>query len=137
MLAGSAGPQFPPGYTVIGFQTDNPGAWLMHCHIIWHVDGGLALQWIERPSEIPTNKYCGSSFDSECSSLKSYQSSNPAHVKSSGSSGLKARTYFDRLVEGHANDVVRRSDNAGRRYIDSHLKRGLGDGYKPRHGARR
>jgi hypothetical protein len=40
------------GYLVIAFLTDNPGAWLMHCHIGWHVAQGLALQFIERESEI-------------------------------------------------------------------------------------
>tara|TARA_R110002060_G_scaffold19817_1_gene27096 strand:+ start:102 stop:488 length:387 start_codon:yes stop_codon:yes gene_type:complete len=28
------------GYLVIAFITDNPGAWLMHCHIGWHTDEG-------------------------------------------------------------------------------------------------
>ncbi len=41
------------GYLWIAFQVDNPGAWLMHCHIAWHASGGLALQYIEQPSEIP------------------------------------------------------------------------------------
>ncbi len=40
------------GYLVIGFQTDNPGAWLMHCHIGWHTSEGFALQLLERQSEI-------------------------------------------------------------------------------------
>ncbi|OQE12344.1 hypothetical protein PENVUL_c001G00258 [Penicillium vulpinum] len=40
------------GWLFIAFQTDNPGAWLMHCHIGWHVDEGLALQFIERQDEI-------------------------------------------------------------------------------------
>jgi FtsP/CotA-like multicopper oxidase with cupredoxin domain len=41
------------GYLVISFYTDNPGAWLMHCHIGWHTSEGLALQFVERESEIP------------------------------------------------------------------------------------
>ncbi|KAF9701563.1 hypothetical protein EKO04_000440 [Ascochyta lentis] len=40
------------GYLVIAFYTDNPGAWLMHCHIGWHVAEGLAVQFVERQSEI-------------------------------------------------------------------------------------
>lgn len=35
------------GYVVLAFKTDNPGAWLMHCHIGWHTDMGLAIQFIE------------------------------------------------------------------------------------------
>lgn len=38
------------GYLVVAFKTDNPGAWLMHCHIGWHTDMGLALQFIEQYS---------------------------------------------------------------------------------------
>ncbi|KAF1963350.1 laccase-1 [Byssothecium circinans] len=41
------------GYMVMAFLTDNPGAWLMHCHIGWHTSQGLALQFVERESEIP------------------------------------------------------------------------------------
>lgn len=41
------------GFVVIGFRADNPGTWLMHCHIAWHASSGLALQWVERPKEIP------------------------------------------------------------------------------------
>ncbi len=40
------------GHLVIAFQTDNPGAWLMHCHIGWHTSEGFALQLIERYSDI-------------------------------------------------------------------------------------
>ena len=41
------------GYLAIAFKTDNPGAWLMHCHIGWHTSEGFALQFLERQSEIP------------------------------------------------------------------------------------
>ncbi|KAI5794996.1 multicopper oxidase-like protein [Geopyxis carbonaria] len=40
------------GYLVIAFQTDNPGAWLMHCHIGFHTSEGFALQFVERKDEI-------------------------------------------------------------------------------------
>jgi hypothetical protein len=40
------------GYLLLAFQTDNPGAWLMHCHIGFHAVGGLAIQFVERYSEI-------------------------------------------------------------------------------------
>ncbi|KID59219.1 Laccase-2 [Metarhizium brunneum] len=36
------------GYLVLAFVTDNPGAWLMHCHIGWHTNTGLALQFVEQ-----------------------------------------------------------------------------------------
>ncbi|KAK7564790.1 Cupredoxin [Phyllosticta citricarpa] len=40
------------GYLVFAFETDNPGAWLMHCHIGWHAIQGFALQILERYDEI-------------------------------------------------------------------------------------
>ncbi|KAF5617570.1 laccase precursor [Fusarium tjaetaba] len=40
------------GYIIIAFQINNPGVWLMHCHIAFHASGGLALQFIESPRTI-------------------------------------------------------------------------------------
>jgi iron transport multicopper oxidase len=31
------------------FVADNPGGWLFHCHIEWHLESGLAVQMIEAP----------------------------------------------------------------------------------------
>ncbi|CZT03169.1 related to Conidial Pigment Biosynthesis protein brown1 [Rhynchosporium graminicola] len=36
-------------YAVIRFQADNPGVWLFHCHIEWHVIMGLTATIIEAP----------------------------------------------------------------------------------------
>jgi FtsP/CotA-like multicopper oxidase with cupredoxin domain len=36
------------GFVVIAFKADNPGSWLMHCHIARHASEGLALQILER-----------------------------------------------------------------------------------------
>ncbi|KAK4231593.1 putative laccase precursor [Podospora fimiseda] len=41
------------GYLAIAFKPDNPGAWLMHCHIAWHASSGLALQIVIRPDDMP------------------------------------------------------------------------------------
>ncbi|RYF47288.1 MAG: hypothetical protein EOO38_12450, partial [Cytophagaceae bacterium] len=40
------------GYLVIAFETDNPGAWLMHCHNGWHTSMGFALQILDGQSVI-------------------------------------------------------------------------------------
>lgn len=37
------------GFVVIAFRADNPGNWLMHCHIARHAAEGLGLQILERP----------------------------------------------------------------------------------------
>ncbi|KAJ6112305.1 Cupredoxin [Penicillium sp. IBT 18751x] len=40
------------GWLAIRFVTDNPGAWLMHCHMQWHLMSGFALVFVEGASEI-------------------------------------------------------------------------------------
>ncbi|ETI24015.1 hypothetical protein G647_03384 [Cladophialophora carrionii CBS 160.54] len=121
MLQGSAGPGNPAGYTVIGFETDNPGAWLMHCHIAWHVDGGLALQFVERPGDITTGKYVGDDFKGECSALQEYESSSPQGAKLSGQSGLKARGYSDELDFGLWNGGAKMNiEQYRKRYAHRH-----------------
>lgn len=42
----------PSGNFVIRFKADNPGVWLFHCHIEWHMDSGLAATMIEAPLEL-------------------------------------------------------------------------------------
>lgn len=44
----------PSGYIAIQVIADNPGIWPFHCHIAWHVSGGLYMNILERPAEIPT-----------------------------------------------------------------------------------
>ncbi|KAK4458969.1 putative laccase precursor [Cladorrhinum samala] len=34
------------GYVAVAFKPDNPGVWLVHCHISWHASAGLALQMV-------------------------------------------------------------------------------------------
>jgi len=31
------------GYTIFRFFADNPGIWLMHCHVEFHSESGMAL----------------------------------------------------------------------------------------------
>lgn len=40
------------GYLVIAFRADNPGTWLLHCHIAWHASSGLGMQILENKKEI-------------------------------------------------------------------------------------
>jgi FtsP/CotA-like multicopper oxidase with cupredoxin domain len=41
------------GYLALMFENDNPGVWPFHCHIAWHLSGGLAVNFITRAAEIP------------------------------------------------------------------------------------
>ncbi|KAI9766480.1 MAG: hypothetical protein M1839_004901 [Geoglossum umbratile] len=40
------------GFAVLQFDADNPGIWPFHCHIAWHVSGGLYVNIMERPDDI-------------------------------------------------------------------------------------
>ncbi|KAK2068073.1 hypothetical protein P8C59_002744 [Phyllachora maydis] len=40
------------GYLAVAFRPDNPGAWLVHCHIAFHASAGLALQMVVQPSKV-------------------------------------------------------------------------------------
>lgn len=39
-------------HLVIRFRADNPGIWLFHCHVEWHVEAGLQVTMIEAPEEL-------------------------------------------------------------------------------------
>lgn len=39
-------------YAVLRFQADNPGVWIFHCHIEWHVIMGLTATIIEAPQQL-------------------------------------------------------------------------------------
>ncbi len=62
------------GWLVIAFKTDNPGAWLLHCHIAWHVSGGLAVDFLERPSDFKAgvSPADAAAFNSNCAAWNSY-----------------------------------------------------------------
>lgn len=89
------------GWAVIAFQADNPGAWLMHCHIAWHVGGGLSLQFLERPGDIPgaySSYVTGSDFKNTCSNWSKYAATMPFKQSDSG---LKRRSLGNDLsVDG-------------------------------------
>jgi iron transport multicopper oxidase len=40
------------GYAVIRFKADNPGVWFFHCHIDFHLVGGMAATIIEAPEQL-------------------------------------------------------------------------------------
>ncbi|KAH6644676.1 Cupredoxin [Boeremia exigua] len=42
----------PNGHIVLRFQSNNPGIWLFHCHLEWHMASGLAITMIEAPLAI-------------------------------------------------------------------------------------
>ncbi|SPO06606.1 related to Laccase-2 [Cephalotrichum gorgonifer] len=64
------------GWLVIAFYTDNPGAWLLHCHIGWHVSQGFGMQFLERASEI--NRLMNlNQMVPNCDAWRAYAPTNP------------------------------------------------------------
>jgi len=74
------------GFIVLAFVTDNPGVWLMHCHIGWHVSMGFALQFVEQQSKIASSGALDNSCTllGTCSSWGSYAAANNIQVEDSG-----------------------------------------------------
>lgn len=71
------------GYVVIAFITDNPGAWLMHCHIGWHTSEGFALQMVERMDEIAAITD-STTLNDHCDKWSAYAEANDIVVDDSG-----------------------------------------------------
>lgn len=56
------------GYLAIAFALDNPGAWLVHCHIAWHASQGLSLEFVEDVDKISVREADRKVFDDTCKS---------------------------------------------------------------------
>ncbi|ROW05770.1 hypothetical protein VMCG_05264 [Cytospora schulzeri] len=41
-------------HVVIRFLADNPGVWVLHCHVAWHLEAGMLVSFIERPGDLKT-----------------------------------------------------------------------------------
>ncbi|KAI1750736.1 multicopper oxidase-domain-containing protein [Xylaria castorea] len=62
------------GWLVLAFRADNPGNWLFHCHIAWHVSGGLSVDFLERVSEQKAQISAAdqTAFQNNCASWRQY-----------------------------------------------------------------
>jgi hypothetical protein len=59
------------GWVVLAFEADNPGAWLMHCHISSHIAAGLGVQFLEAKDKIPLPD---AAWKNTCNNWKNYYS---------------------------------------------------------------
>jgi iron transport multicopper oxidase len=44
------------GWARVRFTADNPGAWLLHCHLTWHARAGLAAALLEAPAALAAGR---------------------------------------------------------------------------------
>ncbi|KAL8916107.1 MAG: hypothetical protein Q9208_008703 [Pyrenodesmia sp. 3 TL-2023] len=76
----------PNGNIVLRFQADNPGIWLFHCHIEWHVTSGLVATMVEAPLELQRSlSFAQSPYASSNSSALAIPAS---HIEACTSQGL-------------------------------------------------
>ena len=76
------------GWLAVAFKTDNPGAWLMHCHIAWHVSEGMAVQFLESADQISGIDPAASSFTDTCAGWNSYYPAHSAYLRDADDSGV-------------------------------------------------
>jgi FtsP/CotA-like multicopper oxidase with cupredoxin domain len=74
------------GYLVLAFRADNPGNWLFHCHIAWHVSGGLSVDFVERRDEQPAqiNGDDLAAYQRTCAEWRTYYPTSPFRQADSG-----------------------------------------------------
>lgn len=74
------------GWLVIAFKSDNPGNWLFHCHIAWHISGGLGVDFMERVSEQPgqISRSERKTFEKECAAWNTYWENSGLILNDSG-----------------------------------------------------
>lgn len=72
-----------PSYLVLQFTQDNPGVWPLHCHLAWHVSGGLFLNVLERKDDIQKQDFDDDVF-TLCDTWNAYTAGNPPNQIDSG-----------------------------------------------------
>lgn len=78
------GPTGQGGHLIVAFFTDNPGVWLMHCHIGWHVAMGFALQFIEGQELIKDTVTDTCFLNDVCDSWRPWAKEKGIYVDDSG-----------------------------------------------------
>jgi FtsP/CotA-like multicopper oxidase with cupredoxin domain len=81
--ARKTGDTVEPAYLVLQFVQDNPGVWPFHCHLAWHVSGGLFMQILERPEDIVKQEFDQRVFEL-CDQWDSYTKENAPNQIDSG-----------------------------------------------------
>jgi len=70
------------GWLVLAFEANNPGAWLMHCHIAWHISEGLGVQFLEAKNQIVLPD--ANQFNQQCQAWDAFYATSPYQKYDSG-----------------------------------------------------
>lgn len=76
----------PNGHFVIRFVADNPGVWIFHCHIDWHLAQGLGMIFIEAPTQLQQQMTLPADHLAACAA---------AGVQSEGNAAGNTKDYTD------------------------------------------
>lgn len=76
------------GYLALAFKLDNPGTWLVHCHIAWHQSEGLSLQIVEDESIILWASVTASEKATEANTCRSWRAFVPTEEFEQDDSGI-------------------------------------------------
>lgn len=76
------------GYIAIAFELDNPGAWIVHCHIAWHASQGLALEFVEDRSLYSIGAADEVVFRDQCASWATHLNTNTYAAYPQDDSGI-------------------------------------------------
>jgi len=74
----------PSGHYVIQYESTNPGAWPLHCHIAWHVSAGLSVTLLEQTESIMHNTKIPQVVHQTCRDWWEYTGHNPVLQIDSG-----------------------------------------------------
>jgi hypothetical protein len=77
----------PNGYFVMAWPLDNPGIWLLHCHVAWHSSQGFGMTLLESPgliNALGASSDWNSTFTPMCEKWHEYEASAPFHQDDSG-----------------------------------------------------
>ncbi|GAA5832084.1 hypothetical protein JCM11251_002812 [Rhodosporidiobolus azoricus] len=79
----------PAGGAVnIAWRADNPGAWIFHCHIQWHMEAGLAVVFMEDPLGAQQTMTLPQQIVDQCNALDMKYTGNAAgHMSTTDLSG--------------------------------------------------
>ncbi|KAI9256618.1 Cupredoxin [Phascolomyces articulosus] len=66
------------GFVVLRYRSDNPGAWLFHCHIDWHFYSGMGIVLIEAPAQAQERMSIDPLLAEQCRQQGKFASGNAA-----------------------------------------------------------
>ncbi|CEG43340.1 hypothetical protein F442_08030 [Plasmopara halstedii] len=92
------------GYLVLRFNADNPGVWIFHCHIDWHLEAGLSMIFVEGEKELRQKglKAFSNSILSVCSSND--ENTSPYLKKKHGHRTYTENYGSESNLQGHFAD---------------------------------